>query len=572
MEILTIGLILVCAALWRDVANLRARLKLLEESVLPPIPESQAADHAPWSEPETVRAPAVIVSREPVVEEAVAAAAMEAPPSDEPQPEFEGPEKRSISFEDLFGRKLPIWAGGVTLAVAGFLIVKYSIDAGLLSPLVRVILGLLFGTGLIIAAEAALRGDLVVRDPRIRQSFAGAGIATLYATILVAANLYHLIGPLTAFGGMALVTLLAGGLSLRFGAPSAVLGLVGGLAAPALVGSGPPDIPLLASYLALTVGGLCALSRDQRWLWLGASALIGGFGWGLVLLVGGALDASQSISLGLFILLLGVAFPLLLLAERGTMIRLIAGLLGCAQMAALVAVGGFAPLHWALFGLISVAMIWLSRREAGLRHLPSAGLAIALLLVGAWTSPTQPMLAIVLAGILVIYGVPDLLRLWRDDGSIVDAVHIAAIAAAILLLPMFHFYPSPDLGDDVFAALALLGAAISGGAAALGWRSPARKDDARFTLLVATASALLIASGTLALPLWAIAPWSALVAGGLLLFGQRSDDRRLEPCAWGFVAVTLFLLVSGLDFAEWNRAVGFAKPPNLGSAVRWLIP
>jgi hypothetical protein len=37
VEILTIGLILVCAALWRDVANLRARLKLLEESVLPPV-------------------------------------------------------------------------------------------------------------------------------------------------------------------------------------------------------------------------------------------------------------------------------------------------------------------------------------------------------------------------------------------------------------------------------------------------------------------------------------------------------------------------------------------------------
>ncbi|WP_174286695.1 hypothetical protein [Sphingomonas bacterium] len=41
---------------------------------------------------------------------------------------------RGFGFEDIFGRRLPIWAGGVTLAVAGFLIVKYSIDAGLLYP------------------------------------------------------------------------------------------------------------------------------------------------------------------------------------------------------------------------------------------------------------------------------------------------------------------------------------------------------------------------------------------------------------------------------------------------------
>jgi uncharacterized membrane protein len=225
-----------------------------------------------------------------------------------------------------------------------------------------------------------------------------------------------------------------------------------------------------------------------------------------------------------------------------------------------------------LFGLISVAMIWLSRREGGLQHLPSAGLMIALLLAGAWTDPTQSMLAIVLMGILVIYGVPALFRLWRDKGGIVDAVQIAALAAATLLLPMFHFYLSSNLGDDEFALLALLGSAISGAAAALGWRSPVRKDDTRFALLAATGCALLIAAGTLALPDWAIAPWSALVAGGLLLFASRAGDPRLEPCAWGFAAVTVFLLVSGLDLAEWSRAVGFEKPPSVESAARWLIP
>ena len=63
---------------------------------------------------------------------------------DAPHEDFQEPEERrrwnlSVSFEDLFGRRLPIWAGGITLAVAGMLIVKLSIESGLLTPPIRVI-------------------------------------------------------------------------------------------------------------------------------------------------------------------------------------------------------------------------------------------------------------------------------------------------------------------------------------------------------------------------------------------------------------------------------------------------
>src|SRR3546814_7767557 len=36
----------------------------------------------------------------------------------------------SARFENLFGKTLPIWAGGITLAIAGVLIVRYAIDLG----------------------------------------------------------------------------------------------------------------------------------------------------------------------------------------------------------------------------------------------------------------------------------------------------------------------------------------------------------------------------------------------------------------------------------------------------------
>ncbi|MDQ3478394.1 MAG: DUF2339 domain-containing protein, partial [Pseudomonadota bacterium] len=82
-------------------------------------------------------------------------------PHDEPAP------RTRIDFEELFGRRLPIWAGGITLAIAGMFIVKLSIDSGLLTPPIRVIAGLLFGTVLIAAAEVAYRQEHRVRDPRV---------------------------------------------------------------------------------------------------------------------------------------------------------------------------------------------------------------------------------------------------------------------------------------------------------------------------------------------------------------------------------------------------------------------
>jgi uncharacterized membrane protein len=227
-----------------------------------------------------------------------------------------GYQPASFSFEDLFGRKLPIWAGGITLVVAAVLLVKYSVDAGLLAPFVRVLFGLLFGALLIGGAELARRREDLVQDPRISQALSGAGIGSLYTATLAAANLYGLIGPGTAFAGLAAITALAMLLATRFGAPSAVLGLVGGLATPAVIQSGAPNVPLLTGYIAVVVGGLTLLSRRQRWMWLGVSALIGGAGWSLVMILMGGLGQVSMLSVGLLVLLLGVGLPLFQRAQR----------------------------------------------------------------------------------------------------------------------------------------------------------------------------------------------------------------------------------------------------------------
>lgn len=566
--IVLIVLIVVCARLWTRTGRLEARLAALEIGAIAPRtwnPEPEIQPDlpvAPWRapDPEPGRA-----------EPAIAFEAALPPDFVEPIDIRPEPARRGFGFEDVFGRYLPIWAGGVTLAVAGFLIVKYSIDAGLLSPPVRVICGLIFGTGLIAAAELALRSDRLVRDARIRQSLAGAGIATLYASILVAANLYHLVDPMTAFVGLAAVTAAAAVLSLRFGAPSAVLGLVGGLAAPALVGAESPNVPLLATYLALTVGGLCVLGRAQRWWWLGALAVTGGFGWGLLLVAAGLQGAAATLSVGGLTLVLAIAFPLLLAGAQARAFQLVSALAGCAHIAAIVAMGGFGGLEWGLFALISLALVWLSRREPQLADAPAIGLGTGILLAVAWPHPPAAALAPVLTAGAVIYGLPALWRLWRANGRLVDAGQIAAIALGVVLVPITQYWA--ETGRASFVPLALLGASIATAAAAFGWRNATRTADGRFATVAVTAVALLLLGARLALQDWTLAPATAVAALATLLLARASSDRRIAHAGYAFAfgAIAFLPSVSGMD--ELLRACGLAGAAGtLPGLVRWLIP
>jgi uncharacterized membrane protein len=469
-----------------------------------------------------------------------------------------------VGFEDLFGRRLPIWAGGITLAVAGMLIVKLSIESGLLSPSVRVIAGLLFGAGLLASAELAFRFDERVRDPRVGQALAGAGVATLYASILVAVNLYELVDPFTAMLAMAAVTALALFLSTRFGPPSALLGLAGGLAAPALVGSTEPNVPLLSVYLALAVSGLCALSRSQRWVWLGISALAGGFGWGILLLIDGVLDTPSSISLGLYLLLLGVAIPALGFAgNRKSQLQLVAGIVAAAQLAALVATGGFALINWTLFAMLSIASIWLADRNPALVRLPAVGLLIALLLLGAWTSPSAGDFALVLAAFALIHATPAVRRLWQS-GGVVEAAEIGAIGVGGLLLPMFHFH-QPDGSNDVFFGLLALDLSLAVGVcAALGWSNPSRQGDARFALLGAVTAVLLAAAALLLLPIWLAGVTIGVIGLALLHVGQVAADSWFEPMAWVFAA-------AGVLAYPYSQVADGMNYPDPVDALYWTL-
>ena len=547
----------------------------------------------PVAEPDNEPAPSdADQPRDDLLRQVIASAASDArvmspplaPPEPEPEPLADTPEAhkpdpepaptrlRGTSFEDLFGRKLPIWAGGITLIVAAVLMVKYSIDSGLLSPLVRVVMGLVFGTGLIAGAELARRKAEAVADPRIAQALAGAGVGSLYAAVLAAANMYQLIAPGTAFVCLAAITALGMALSLRFGMATAVLALLGGLATPALVSTGNPNVPLLCGYLGVVIASLTVLSRKQRWFWLGACALLGGTGWTALLIVMGGMNQLGTLSAGLLILLIGLGLPLLSAgSEKGLMLRVIASLAAALQIAVLIQQGGYAPLTWGLYGLLSLGFAWLSWRTPALRAAIVVPLATGLILTWLWPEPALGLFSAVMIGIVAVFGGLALARLWRGEGTVLEAGQLAALGLAGNLICNWQFDHGLPGQSLHFAWLALGFAAVPGLGAWLTWSRGEQRQGPSVALLAMTSGVLVIMAMLIGLADW-LAPVSiALVTAGLLALAERTGDRLLRRGTLVFLgAAVLTLIGTAVDSGElerlWEASVAESVPQAL---LRW---
>jgi uncharacterized membrane protein len=406
--------------------------------------------------------------------------------------EAEPNEQRGPVFEQLFGRTLPIWAGGLTLAITGILGVKWSIDAGILSEGVRVFLGILFGFGLIGGAFWMRSGS----DSRIPQALSGAGVATLYGAVLSAHLLYDLVGSGTALGGMVAVTLLGGFLSLRFGAPSAVVALAGGLAAPALIG-GEGNLPLLACYVAAVTGGAALLARRQERIWLALLALVGGGLWVLVLgfMMEGPLNAAFVVMLALFI---GFGVPFLAgstLSKPRTRPEPIGAAIAIAQCAGLVMMGGYGVVQWAGLGLATLGAIFLARGKE-YAFLPIVAGAIAFIALLGWIEASYLEIVVVTALFAAMHAAHAVWKV-KDQSSGVDAVRLLAIPVAAVLVLTFHDKSAEDMAlGMIFLAGAVVLAGIIEWVRSRNIDISQENEIARFvTVIMASAGAMLAFDG-----------------------------------------------------------------------------
>lgn len=448
-----------------------------------------------------------------------------------------------LSLETLIGGRLPIWIGGAALVLAGFFLVRYSIDSGLLGPGARTLLAALFAAALIAASEAARRLAATSDDPRVAQALAGAGVASLYATLYLAAALYHLIAPLPAFFAVLVVTGAALALSLRHGPPTAVMALAGGFMAPLVAGFDAAGIGPLLVYLALLVAALFGLAIHRGWGWLALGASVAGFGWVNFLILVHTGDSGGLSAVGAFTMLLAAGSSAALPATglRNPWLRLAPLLAGFVQLIALAPALEFGLLAWSFYLVLSAAALFLAWRDSV--YLPaapaSAGLLLLLEALALLQPETQatPLAAI---GATLLFAIPGHRLAMRARSW--ATVALLGTAGPLLVA---HATAPHLLADWTWGSLEIAAAAI---AANLAWRLRSMEDSPQLTAATALAGFLAALGGAQFLPAdWGAIPLVLVMAGFAAWARHARAPMLFELPAYPFMAA---LVAAGLPLAQ----------------------
>jgi len=519
------------------VVRMRSRLTALETAVgrlNALIPQAAApASPAVHTEPKETQHPQsgaaspVPVSGEPSEADRIApppAQDMAGPPDPATASAPAGPREYG-DFERRFGTQWVVWVGGLALALGGIFLVRYSIEAGLLGPGMRIILGgllalVLVGLGEFTRRREVLTGHARFNTAHIPSVLTAAGTTVAYAVIYAAFALYNFLSPGLAFlllGAVALATLAA---ALLHGPALAGLGLVGAFVTPALIGSTQPNYWALYFYLTVVTAAAFLLARARLWRWLAITASVFALVW-LILPLG----AGGELYPQMVYLLAGFALALVLIAsgvlfgpdaERGRFDLVSSGVLACYLFGALLVVvanrHGNPPLVM-LFVLCAATVAAAWRSEAVTPALGAAALA-GVLVVAHWSvsdffvlisSPGGPYSAVPPVarleglrahllfgtGLALMFGAAGFFAQGRSRHPYASIIWAGmAVLTPLLVLIALNFGVAQFERSIPFAGLALLLAAVFGFAT--------EKLDRRTLAPGGAAATAVFASGTVA--------------------------------------------------------------------------
>ncbi len=167
-----------------------------------------------------------------------------------------------VSMEYAIASQWLLRLGILILVVGVGFFLKYSFDRNLIAPAARVAMAALAGLGLLTAGTRLLGGRYHV----FGQGLMGGGLAMLYFSVFAARNFYQLVEPISAFALMGLVTVLAGGISVRFNSMLiAVLGILGGYGTPLMLATGGVDFVGLYGYMLILGVGVLGVCYWKNW-------------------------------------------------------------------------------------------------------------------------------------------------------------------------------------------------------------------------------------------------------------------------------------------------------------------
>ncbi|WP_026971682.1 DUF2339 domain-containing protein [Aliagarivorans marinus] len=337
------------------------------------------------------------------------------------------------------------WSGGLCVALAGIFMVRYSIEEGLLSPAARVSIGAAMGL-LLHGVAIKLRQRTLPDVPVALGALAGGASLCIFASVLSAQHLYHLIPEWLSFTLLAVTAVATMWLALFYGPPLAGLGILGAYLVPLVLGASESNWPMAFGYsLLVSISALGVLRYVFRdWLWYGA--LAGALLWFGLSIVDAANTPTLVLLQSTYLAVLGyllLAFPsgdwaltqvlrypdkrfpykaaLLRLVKPGREPREIQafsfGLLVLAQCLSLLTVSLSSPASWSWLPLMAL-LLWASSRQERLSYYPWLYLIglLAILLARQFDVDSLSMLPLAQAG----------LSTWHYSGLALAALVFAA--------------------------------------------------------------------------------------------------------------------------------------------------
>ncbi|CAA9479191.1 MAG: hypothetical protein AVDCRST_MAG85-553 [uncultured Solirubrobacteraceae bacterium] len=470
-------------------------------------------------------------------------------------------------LEDLLAGRVLAWAGGLAVLVGIVLLFAVAVSRGWIGEGMRTLMGAL-GSFTLVVAGAWLHEHRGRTDAALAAT--AAGIAGLFATAVVASRHYELI-PTSAGLLMALATgAAATWLAVRWETQGiAALGILGGLAAPVVIGvgeyGGTVAIVFVATLSAAAVcvrfgwewiaGAAFVITAGQWLAWLGSEP---GTTEALACLVGfGAVNAAMA-----------VGFEL---RRRADGVRPVAVLLLALNAFALAGSGWYVlgeSVTWiAALGLVLVALgLALVRDERGSRAVGLLACALGTVLLDIAIGQVLNGLVLAFAWAAIAAAFAPLLARVRPGGLTEGAV--GAGLGAHLSLALGHALtveaPPEAVASagtaslEATAAIAALAAVCFVSGRVLADRSPWRIGlDTLGLAAVAYLAAMNLDGAALA---------AAFAAGAILLaeVARRTGD-RVAPVAAG--AFTALALGHALVFEARPDALVDGSPDLIAAAI-----
>lgn len=191
-----------------------------------------------------------------------------------PRPQAPPPEPMSpisrIEFERLFGGRVLAWIGGLATLLGVIFLMRSAVESSWFTEEIRTLMAA-FGSLLLLGIGVWLhekKGHLEVARIAVAVAIPG-----LYATTVVASQVYDLISPVIGLEAAALVGVLGVYIAVRWSSMLVgSVGMLGALAAPMLVGTETDGASI--AFVALALAASVGVLLWQRWNWLALGAFV----------------------------------------------------------------------------------------------------------------------------------------------------------------------------------------------------------------------------------------------------------------------------------------------------------